>query len=40
MTSEPARTGEISLYFLRIPSVWDENLPYKQAQVSQRGKVR
>ena len=39
MTSEPARTGEISLYFLGIPSGWDENLPYEHAQVSQRGKV-
>ena len=39
MRSEPARLGEIPLYFADIPPRRDENFPYEQAQVGQTGKT-
>ena len=39
MRSEPVRLGGIPIDFAGIPSRWDENFPYKQAQVGQSGKV-
>ena len=39
MRSEPARLGGISLDFAGISPNWDENFPYKHAQVGQPGKV-
>ena len=40
MRSEPARLGEISLNFAKIPPRWDENSPDEHAQVGQPGKAR
>ena len=40
MRSEPARLGEISLDFAKIPPGWDENSPDEHAQVGQPGKAR
>ena len=39
MTSEPARLGEISIDFSRIPPRWNEYFSYEHAWVGQPGKV-